>query len=199
MLAMSGIVKRFGANEVLRGVSLSVGARRDRGGDRPQRLGQDHAAALHQHAGGLRGRHRHGGRRAGRLPAGSATGKRQRMSEREIAAAREHIGIVFQSYNLFPHMTALQNIVAAPMRVKGVPRAKAEARARDLLAMVGLSDKADEYPGAAVRRPAAARRDRARAGDGPEDHAVRRGDLGAGSGTGGRGAGGDAAAWRATA
>jgi polar amino acid transport system ATP-binding protein len=68
------------------------------------------------------------------------------MSEREIAASREMIGIVFQSYNLFPHMTVLQNIVAAPIRVKGVPRAKAEARARDLLALVGLSDKAREFP-----------------------------------------------------
>src|SRR5580704_2394410 len=56
------------------------------------------------------------------------------------------IGIVFQSYNLFPHMTVLQNIVAAPVRVKGIPRAKAEARARDLLALVGLSDKVHEHP-----------------------------------------------------
>jgi ABC-type polar amino acid transport system ATPase subunit len=48
---------------------------------------------------------------------------------------------VFQSYNLFPHMTALENIAVAPVRVKGIPRARAEARARDLLAMVGLSDK----------------------------------------------------------
>jgi polar amino acid transport system ATP-binding protein len=74
------------------------------------------------------------------------SGHRQRMAERDIAAAREKIGIVFQSYNLFPHMTALQNIVAAPIRVRGIPRAKAETRARDLLAMVGLSDKADAYP-----------------------------------------------------
>jgi ABC-type polar amino acid transport system ATPase subunit len=59
------------------------------------------------------------------------------MAEREIAASREKIGIVFQSYNLFPHMTALQNIVAAPIRVRRIPRPKAEARARDLLAMVG--------------------------------------------------------------
>ncbi|HXA26396.1 MAG TPA: amino acid ABC transporter ATP-binding protein, partial [Acetobacteraceae bacterium] len=76
----------------------------------------------------------------------STTGRRQRMSERDIAASREKIGIVFQSYNLFPHMTALQNIVAAPVRVRGIPRARAEARARELLAMVGLSDKASEYP-----------------------------------------------------
>ena len=69
-----------------------------------------------------------------------------RMSEREIAAARENVGMVFQSFNLFPHMNALQNIMAAPVRVRGIPRARAEARARELLAMVGLSDKVAEYP-----------------------------------------------------
>jgi polar amino acid transport system ATP-binding protein len=75
-----------------------------------------------------------------------ASGARRRMSEREIAASRERIGIVFQSYNLFPHMTALQNIIAAPVRVKGIAKAKAIARARELLALVGLPDKADAYP-----------------------------------------------------
>ena len=72
--------------------------------------------------------------------------RRVRLPERQIAASRERIGIVFQSYNLFPHMTALENIVAAPVRVKGIPRAKAVARARDLLAAVGLPDKAGAYP-----------------------------------------------------
>src|SRR6266478_1002683 len=67
-------------------------------------------------------------------------------SEREIAAARARIGMVFQSYNLFPHMNVLQNIVAAPVRVRGIARRQAEARARELLAMVGLSDKVAEYP-----------------------------------------------------
>ena len=146
MLAMAGIVKHFGANQVLRGVSLSVDAGRNGGGDRPQRIRQDHAAALHQPAGGLPGGHGHGGRHPDRLPLDPRSGQRVRMSERDIAASREKIGIVFQSYNLFPHMTVLQNIVAAPVRVKGIPRAKAEARARDLLAMVGLSDKAHDYP-----------------------------------------------------
>ena len=74
------------------------------------------------------------------------TGRRVRMPEREIAAARARIGMVFQSYNLFPHMNVLQNIVAAPVRVKGIARRQAEARARELLAMVGLSDKVTEYP-----------------------------------------------------
>ena len=72
--------------------------------------------------------------------------ERVRMSERDIAAARAKIGMVFQAFNLFPHMTVLQNIIAAPVRVKRVPRRRAEARARELLAMVGLSDKAAEYP-----------------------------------------------------
>ncbi|HEY1431357.1 MAG TPA: amino acid ABC transporter ATP-binding protein [Stellaceae bacterium] len=73
-------------------------------------------------------------------------GRRCRLPERAIAAARANIGIVFQSFNLFPHMTVLRNIVAAPVRVKGIDRTAAERTARDLLARVGLSDKADEYP-----------------------------------------------------
>ena len=74
------------------------------------------------------------------------TGRRLRLPEREIAAARARIGMVFQSYNLFPHMNVLQNIVAAPVGVKRIARRQAEARARELLAMVGLSDKVAEYP-----------------------------------------------------
>ena len=54
--------------------------------------------------------------------------------------------MVFQRFNLFPHLTALQNITEAPMQVKGVPREQAEARARALLEKVGLSQKADAYP-----------------------------------------------------
>jgi ABC-type polar amino acid transport system ATPase subunit len=73
-------------------------------------------------------------------------GRRKRRSEREIAASRSNIGIVFQSYNLFPHMTVLRNITAAPMRVKGVAADLAEARARELLRRVGLAEKANEYP-----------------------------------------------------
>jgi ABC-type polar amino acid transport system ATPase subunit len=75
-----------------------------------------------------------------------AGGHRRRLPERDRAAARSNIGIVFQSFNLFPHMTVLRNIVAAPVRVKGIDRASAERTARELLARVGLSDKADEYP-----------------------------------------------------
>jgi polar amino acid transport system ATP-binding protein len=54
--------------------------------------------------------------------------------------------MVFQRFNLFPHMTALENISQAPMRVKGIPKANATLRARELMERVGLGDKADHYP-----------------------------------------------------
>jgi len=67
-------------------------------------------------------------------------------SEKNIARMRSEIGMVFQRFNLFPHMTALENVMEAPMQVKHVSREVAEARARELLAKVGLADKADAYP-----------------------------------------------------
>lgn len=73
-------------------------------------------------------------------------GRRRRRSNKEIAAARARIGMVFQQFNLFPHRTALQNVMMAPIHVKKEPRAEVEATARRLLAQVGLSEKADEYP-----------------------------------------------------
>ena len=54
--------------------------------------------------------------------------------------------MVFQHFNLFPHMTALENVVCAPIRVKGEPRESAQARGRELLGQVGLADKVDAYP-----------------------------------------------------
>ena len=59
---------------------------------------------------------------------------------------RRRIGMVFQAYNLFPHLTVLDNCVLAPIRVHGVPRAEAVQRARDLLARFGLSDQVDKHP-----------------------------------------------------
>ncbi|MEV7393644.1 amino acid ABC transporter ATP-binding protein [Streptomyces sp. NPDC091215] len=61
-------------------------------------------------------------------------------------AVRRRIGVVFQAYNLFPHMTVLDNITLAPRRVHGVSRAEAEERARELLERLGLGDKASAYP-----------------------------------------------------
>jgi polar amino acid transport system ATP-binding protein len=63
-----------------------------------------------------------------------------------LARLRAEVGMVFQSFNLFPHMTALQNIMLAPMKVKGVARPAAEKTARDLLARVRIPDRADSYP-----------------------------------------------------
>jgi len=61
-------------------------------------------------------------------------------------AVRQKMGIVFQSFNLFPHMSVLQNVVLSPIKVHGVPKAEANDRARQLLEQFGLLDKIDEYP-----------------------------------------------------
>jgi ABC-type polar amino acid transport system ATPase subunit len=63
-----------------------------------------------------------------------------------LARLRAEVGMVFQSFNLFPHMTALDNITLAPMKVKGMPRPAAEKLARELLARVRIPDRADSYP-----------------------------------------------------
>ncbi|QQZ39389.1 amino acid ABC transporter ATP-binding protein [Pseudomonas sp. SK3(2021)] len=75
-----------------------------------------------------------------------ANGSLVRDSERNIARQRRDIGMVFQRFNLFPHMTALENIIEAPIHVLGVPRAAAEQQARALLKRVGLAEKAGHYP-----------------------------------------------------
>jgi len=64
----------------------------------------------------------------------------------DVNAARRHIGMVFQSFNLFTHMSARRNVTLAPMDVKGMPQAEADALAVELLTRVGLSDKIDVYP-----------------------------------------------------
>ena len=68
------------------------------------------------------------------------------MPPREAAKQRRDIGMVFQHFNLFPHRTALENIVEAPIHVKGVKKKDAVERAKDLLNQVGLAEKADAYP-----------------------------------------------------
>jgi polar amino acid transport system ATP-binding protein len=64
----------------------------------------------------------------------------------DVNALRKKIGIVFQAYNLFPHMTVLQNVMLAPRKARRVPRSEAEWQARSLLSRIGLEAKADEYP-----------------------------------------------------
>ncbi len=70
------------------------------------------------------------------------------LTTKEISHRRSGIGMVFQRFNLFGHMTALQNVIEAPMRVRGVRREVAVAEARDLLDRVGLADKEAAYPSA---------------------------------------------------
>jgi polar amino acid transport system ATP-binding protein len=146
MLEIAGLRKRFGAVEVLRDVSLAVNPGEVVVVIGPSGSGKTTLLRCIN----LLEEYEHGTITIDGEPIGyrvdGRTGRRLRMSERDVAAARARIGMVFQSYNLFPHMSVLQNIVAAPVRVRGIERRQAEARAHELLAMVGLSDKAAEYP-----------------------------------------------------
>jgi ABC-type polar amino acid transport system ATPase subunit len=90
---------------------------------------------------------------AGRLwVAGELMGYREKgavlheMKARDVSSQRSHIGMVFQRFNLFPHMTAIQNVMEAPIRVQHVPHKQADKEAEDLLRLVGLGEKLDTYP-----------------------------------------------------
>ena len=69
-----------------------------------------------------------------------------RATQRHLGRMRSNIGMVFQHFNLFPHMTALENCIEAPIQVLGLPKREAEERAIELLEMVGLADKKDQHP-----------------------------------------------------
>jgi polar amino acid transport system ATP-binding protein len=76
-----------------------------------------------------------------------ANGKLREDTEKSVARQRTQIGMVFQRFNLFPHKTALQNVIEAPIHVLGVPEADARAEGLTLLRRVGLEDKCDTFPG----------------------------------------------------
>jgi polar amino acid transport system ATP-binding protein len=139
-----GLRKSFGPVEVLRGVDLDVAA-----GDvccivGPSGSGKSTLLRCINHLEKLDSGQIYvdgeliGYRRAGR--------KLHELSEREAARQRSGIGMVFQQFNLFPHMTSLENIVEAPLRVKKEPQAEVRDRALALLDRVGLRDKAGAYP-----------------------------------------------------
>jgi polar amino acid transport system ATP-binding protein len=76
-----------------------------------------------------------------------AHGKKYELRPRDIAEQRRDVGMVFQRFNLFAHRTALENVMEAPVFVRGVDKAQAKAHALELLDRVGLADRADHYPG----------------------------------------------------
>jgi polar amino acid transport system ATP-binding protein len=83
-----------------------------------------------------------------KIDAGSITvdGQNLTTDKIDVNKLRQQIGIVFQAYNLFPHMTVLQNVTLSPRKSRGLPKKQAEARAYELLDRIGLRDKAEEFP-----------------------------------------------------
>jgi len=145
MIQLEGIHKSFEDNHVLRGVSLSV----DRGEVvciiGPSGSGKSTLLRCINYLEQPEdGRITIDGKNAYR---DVSKGKIKNYPTKQIAATREKIGMVFQSFNLFPHLTALQNVMEAPIHVKHLKKADAEQKARSLLAQVGLAEKADQYPG----------------------------------------------------
>jgi polar amino acid transport system ATP-binding protein len=144
MVKAEGVHKRFGRLEVLKGIDLEV-----RRGEvmcmlGPSGSGKSTFLRCINHLEEIN---------AGRLYVdGELVGYRQsgdkiyELRENEVARKRAEIGMVFQHFNLFPHMTALENVTLAPIRVKGVPRTDARNRGGQLLQRVGLGDKLGSYP-----------------------------------------------------
>jgi polar amino acid transport system ATP-binding protein len=145
MVKAEGVHKRFGRQEVLKGITLEVITGEVMCLLGPSGSGKSTFLRCINHLEKID---------AGRLSVdGELVGYRQvgerlhELREREVARKRAEIGMVFQHFNLFPNMTAMENVTCAPMRVKKVSREQANARARDLLERVGLADKLDCYPG----------------------------------------------------
>src|SRR6266496_4367386 len=144
MVKAHGVRKHYGPLQVLKGINLEVGTREVVCLIGPSGSGKSTFLRCINHLEKIDG---------GRLYVdGELVGYREQndkvysLRENEIASKRSEIGMVFQRFNLFPHMTALGNVIEAPVRVSGVPRSRALERARELLAQVGLADKADSYP-----------------------------------------------------
>ena len=144
MVLAEGVHKRFGRLEVLRGIDLAVQRSEVMCVIGPSGSGKSTFLRCINHLEQIN---------AGRLYVdGVLVGYRQRgdklyeLRESEVAQQRIGVGMVFQHFNLFPHMTALGNVVEAPLRVKKESKREVHERARALLDRVGLAEKADSYP-----------------------------------------------------
>ncbi|MEW2302902.1 ectoine/hydroxyectoine ABC transporter ATP-binding protein EhuA [Streptomyces sp. NPDC006655] len=135
LVRLEGITKRFGDNTVLDGLDLSVRAGRHVTLIGPSGSGKTTILRLLM--------------TLTKPDTGTITVDGQRLfpaSEKELREVRKQIGMVFQQFNLFPNMTVLRNLTEAPVTVLGLSKDEAEARARELLDLVGLADKADARP-----------------------------------------------------
>ena len=144
MVRAEAVRKSFGRLEVLRGVDLMVKPREVVCIIGPSGSGKSTFLRCINHLEKING---------GRLWVdGELVGYEHRgtklyeLHDKDVCRKRAEIGMVFQQFNLFPHMTALENVIEAPIRVKKVPKQQAIERAKVLLASVGLAEKASSYP-----------------------------------------------------
>ena len=144
MVKAESVHKRFGRLEVLKGIDLEVKRGEVMCMLGPSGSGKSTFLRCINHLEEIN---------AGRLSVDGelvgyreSNGKLYELRENEVARKRSEIGMVFQQFNLFPHMTALENVALAPIQVKGVPRSDARSRGQQLLQRVGLGDKLDTYP-----------------------------------------------------
>jgi polar amino acid transport system ATP-binding protein len=138
------VCKSFGPHQVLKGISLEVSRGEVMCLLGPSGSGKSTFLRCINHLERIdAGRLLVGGALIGYTEAGD---RLQEMTPRQIAEQRRAIGMVFQQFNLFPHMTALDNLTLAPRHTLGLTREAAEAEARELLARVGLGDKGGHYP-----------------------------------------------------
>ncbi|KTT11802.1 amino acid ABC transporter ATP-binding protein [Pseudacidovorax intermedius] len=144
ILRIRGLHKRFGDHDVLRGIDLDV-----QPGDRVAILGASGSGkstllrCLNFMEMPTAGRLEFQGRPIGKAASDGAV----RYTQAELAQVRRQVGMVFQQFNLFPHMTVLGNVMEAPVTVRGLPVAAAREKALHELDKVGMAHKADAYPG----------------------------------------------------
>jgi polar amino acid transport system ATP-binding protein len=144
MVNAEAVHKRYGRHEVLKGITLQVAAGEVMCLLGPSGSGKSTFLRCINHLEKIdSGRLSVDGELVGYREVG---GRLHELREAEVARKRAEIGMVFQHFNLFPHMTALQNVTCAPLRVRREGREQARERALGLLARVGLADKVDAYP-----------------------------------------------------